>query len=62
MGLVNHLLVASERIGTDENRWEDVEDGATVLLSRTFRLTTAPPPAGWTAPELPATEPARLSC
>ena len=53
---VNHLLVASERIGTGENRWEDVADGATVLLDPDFRLSLLPPRPGWSAPTLPPKE------
>lgn len=34
---VNHLLVASERIG-DEDRWEEVPDRAIVALAEDFRL------------------------
>lgn len=34
---VNHLLVASERIG-DEDIWEEVPEGGMVLLSEDFRL------------------------
>lgn len=34
---VNHLLVASERIG-DEDRWEEVPEGTMVLLSEDYRL------------------------
>lgn len=49
---VNHLLVASEPIG-EENVWEDVPDGATVVLSDEFRLAILPPPAGWEAPIVP---------
>lgn len=51
---VNHLLVASEPIGNDENRWEDVPDGGTVILDGQFNLTMMDPIDGWTAPELPA--------
>jgi glutamine amidotransferase len=35
---VNHLIVASERIG-DEDRWEEVPDGELLVLSQDFRLT-----------------------
>jgi hypothetical protein len=45
--------VASEPIG-DENRWEVVPDGATLLLDPAFNLTVRAPPPGWTAPEIPA--------
>jgi glutamine amidotransferase len=47
---VNHLLVASERIG-DEDRWEEVPDGHMVLLSEDFRLSVRPPPAWRAIPE-----------
>ncbi|MEZ4319693.1 MAG: class II glutamine amidotransferase [Myxococcota bacterium] len=50
---VNHLLIASEPIGNDENIWEDIEDGTTVALDERFLLTTTRPEAGWVAPELP---------
>lgn len=43
---VNHLLVASERIG-DEDRWEEVPDGGMVVLSEDFRLTTRGPVPAW---------------
>jgi glutamine amidotransferase len=39
---VNHLLVASEKIG-DEDRWEEVPEGHMVLLSQDFRLTMRGP-------------------
>ncbi len=50
---VNHLIVASERIAEDENVWEEVPDGATVVLDEGFRLWVLPPPEGWVAPMLP---------
>ncbi|MFK7930693.1 MAG: class II glutamine amidotransferase [Myxococcota bacterium] len=50
---VNHLIVASEAIGLDENVWEDVEDGTTVVLGEDFRLRQIGPPEGWSAPVLP---------
>ncbi len=50
---VNHLLLASEPIGTAENLWEEVSDGATVVLDPQMRLTTTAPPSGWVAPEMP---------
>lgn len=50
---VNHLLIASERIGEVENRWEEITDGATVLLDNAFRISSQPPPEGWVAPVLP---------
>jgi predicted glutamine amidotransferase len=37
---VNHLLVASERIG-DEDTWEEVPEGAVVTLGEDFRLAVA---------------------
>lgn len=49
---VNHLLVASEKIG-EENAWEEVADGATVVLDERFHLDVLPAPATWQAPELP---------
>lgn len=50
---VNHFLLASERIGEDENIWEDLPDGATVVLDERFMVHHTQPPAGWIAPELP---------
>ncbi|MCB9669359.1 MAG: class II glutamine amidotransferase [Alphaproteobacteria bacterium] len=50
---VNHLLVASEPIAAEENRWETVEDGTTLALDERFFLRITPPTAGWTQPELP---------
>ena len=50
---VNHLLVASEAIGADENRWEPVPDGGSVLLRPDFTLKQLAPPEGWQTPELP---------
>lgn len=50
---VNHLLVASETIATDENIWEEVEDGSTLLLYPDFRLRIAGPRPAWEAPILP---------
>lgn len=52
-GLVNHLLLASEPIGADENRWEDVPDGTTIALSEDFHLLEIGPPEAWVAPTLP---------
>jgi glutamine amidotransferase len=43
---VNHLLVASERIG-DEDRWEAVPEGHMVVLSEDFRLTMRGPTPAW---------------
>jgi glutamine amidotransferase len=51
---VNHLLVASERIG-DEDRWEPVSEGGMLVLSDDFRLQMRGPPPGWRQAEpLPA--------
>jgi glutamine amidotransferase len=50
---VNHLLVASERIG-DEDHWEEVPEGRMVLLSEDFRLSFRGPPPAWRAPSAPA--------
>lgn len=52
-GPVNHLLLASEPIGTAENHWEAVDDGATVVLHADMRLDRFAPPEGWVAPVLP---------
>lgn len=49
---VNHLLVASEPLG-HENLWEDVPDGATVVLDEDFRLDVVAPPRGWITPPIP---------
>lgn len=51
---VNHLLVASEPLATDENIWEEIADGTTVALDAGFRLSMTGPPPGWIAPVLPA--------
>lgn len=40
-GRVNHLLVASERIG-DEDRWEEVPEGTLMALDEGFVLTRHP--------------------
>lgn len=50
---VNHLIAASEPIAGDENVWEEVADGATVVLDGDFGLEVLPPPRGWVAPILP---------
>jgi len=50
---VNHLLLASEPIGTDQNHWEDVADGTTVVLDEAMQLSFTAPPDGWIAPVLP---------
>ena len=52
-GSVNHLILASEPIGSDENRWEDLEDGTTIALSEDFKLLEIAPPEDWSAPILP---------
>lgn len=49
---VNHLLVASERIG-GENIWEELADGTTLVLDEGFHLHLTAPPEGWIAPVLP---------
>jgi hypothetical protein len=49
---VNHLLVASERIG-DEDRWEEVPEGGMVVLSEDFRLTMRGPVPAWRPVEAP---------
>ena len=50
---VNHLLVASERIGESENIWEEMSDGETIVLDPDYFLHRTEPPEGWTAPVLP---------
>ncbi|MFT6817190.1 MAG: putative glutamine amidotransferase [Myxococcota bacterium] len=49
---VNHLLVASETIG-EENVWEELEDGTTLVLDEAFYVYRTPPEPDWTEPELP---------
>lgn len=49
---VDHLIVASERIG-DEDRWELVPDGHLVVLSENFRLSVRGPTAAWRPAEGP---------
>jgi predicted glutamine amidotransferase len=49
---VNHMLIASEPIG-DDNIWEDLQDGSTVVLAQGFELELLPPPADWIAPQWP---------
>ena len=44
-GRLNHLLLASERIG-DEDRWERVPDATLLVVGPDFRLVTAPLPGG----------------
>lgn len=51
---VNHLIIASEPIATDENIWEEVADGATVCMDPKFFLRWQSPPSNWEAPILPA--------
>jgi glutamine amidotransferase len=48
---VNHLIVASERIG-DEDRWDEVPNGRLVVLSEDFRLSFRAPPPSWRAPDI----------
>ncbi|MCO4744569.1 MAG: class II glutamine amidotransferase [Proteobacteria bacterium] len=50
---VNHILVASEVIANQENVWEELEDGSTVLLYPDFRMRIAGAQRGWKAPILP---------
>lgn len=45
---VNHLIVASERIG-DEDRWEEVPDGSMIVLSEDFRVSFRGAPPAWRA-------------
>ena len=52
-GQVNHLLLASEQIASDENRWEELADGSTVSLCGEMMLRLTAPPEGWVAPILP---------
>jgi len=49
---VNHLLVASEPIG-QENLWEPIVDGSTVVLDEHFQLRRWEPHPQWQAPEIP---------
>ncbi|MFN7146980.1 MAG: class II glutamine amidotransferase [Myxococcota bacterium] len=49
---VNHLLVASEKIG-GEDRWEEVPEGRMLVLSEDFRLTFRGPPPAWRPVEAP---------
>jgi len=48
-----HLQVASEPIGSEENDWVPVEDGATVVLDEQFTLEFLAPPEGWVQPPIP---------
>jgi len=50
---VNHLLLASERIAVDQNIWEELDDGTTLVLDNDFKLTINAPPGDWEAPILP---------
>ena len=43
---VNHVTVASERMG-DENIWEEVPEGALVALDENFQLSLWPAPVGF---------------
>lgn len=49
----HHLQVASEPIGSEENDWVPVEDGATVVLDEQFTLEFLAPPVGWVQPPIP---------
>ncbi len=53
-GKVNHLLVASEKIGV-EDRWEEVPEGTLLAVDQTFRLQMRGPPPGWRQAEPPPT-------
>ena len=53
---VNHLLMASEPIARDENRWEEIADCTTVALDADFNLSTIDPPLGWVSPDPPTDE------
>ncbi len=55
---VNHLLVASERIG-DEDRWEEVPEGHMLVLSEELRLSLRGPSPSW-RPAEPAPAPPSL--
>ncbi len=57
-GRVNHLLVATERIGA-ENRWEELEDGATIVLDACWTVALVAPIAGWTNPKATLAEQGR---
>ena len=52
-GAVNHLLVASEPVQADQNRWHELADGATLALDERFHLHHIAPAADWVAPRLP---------
>ncbi|MFZ5477253.1 MAG: class II glutamine amidotransferase [Myxococcota bacterium] len=43
---VNHLIVASEKIG-DEDRWEELPEGTMAILSDDFRVSFRKPPPAW---------------
>ena len=49
---VNHMLVASERIGA-ENVWEELEDGSTLILDERFMMHRMGAVEGWVMPVLP---------
>lgn len=53
---VNHFLIASEPINEAENIWEDIPEGATVVLDADFGITLRPPPPDWAAPILPTSQ------
>jgi glutamine amidotransferase len=50
---IEELLVASERIGADDAEWDEVPDGATVVLDQRFVLAIHPPTEGWVTPPVP---------
>ena len=50
---VNHLLVASEPIASEENRWEELADGGMIVLDENFLLKIHEPPKNWVIPILP---------
>jgi glutamine amidotransferase len=47
---VNHLIVASEKIGSEDS-WEEVEQGHMVVLDVGFRLHFLGPPENFSVPE-----------
>jgi glutamine amidotransferase len=57
---VNHLLVASEKIGT-EDVWEEVEQGHMVVLDPGFRLHFLGPPENFSVPDVLPAMPVPLS-
>lgn len=44
------MIVASEAIAPTEHVWEELPDGATVVLDAGFHLQLIAPDQGWTAP------------